>query len=344
MTDQPQLSREVRLARRSVGMPGPEHFDMVEVALPRTAANHVLVRNRWFRVSVSTRLMMSAGAKDIKGIPFPPLKPGDTLADAAIGEVMWAPAESSLRVGDLVSHSLGWREYAQVPVNDCVLVGDAHVDPVAWLGHGWTAYAALTRGVQIKPGDTVFVSSGAGAIGSMAGQIARKLGAARVIGSTSSEEKAHWMTTELGYDAAIIRDSESIVKQLEDAAPDGIDVCVDIVGGEQLQAAAAVARHGARFVLLGALTAELAADGSTKVAPVQLDSFQLIIKGVTMRGYSADDDPAAFSEWLQQLAVWQRDGEIHLPCSKFTGIANAPQALHEACMGQLKGLVLVELD
>jgi NADPH-dependent curcumin reductase CurA len=286
---------------------------------------------------------MDIGAEDVKGIPYPPIKPGDTLAEAAIGEIVWAPADSGLHAGDLVAHHLGWREYALLTVEQCVPTGERQIDPVAWLGHGWTAYAALTRGVQIRPGDTVFVSSGAGAIGSMAGQIARKLGAGRVIGSTSSDQKAHWMRTELGYDEVIIRGNEPIAAQLADAAPDGIDVYVDIVGGEQLQAAAAVARHGARFVLLGALTAELAADGSTKIAPVELDSFQLIVKGVTIRGYSADDDPAVFKEWIQQLAVWRRQGEIHLPCSKFVGIENAPQALHDACMGKLTGLVLVEL-
>ncbi len=195
----------------------------------------------------------------------------------------------------------------------------------------------------MRKGDTVFVSSGAGAIGSMAGQIARKLGAKRVIGSTSSPDKATWMKTELGYDAVIVTGSTPIAELLADAAPEGIDVYVDMVGGEQLQAAVETARQGARFVLLGALTAELAAKGATKIAPVELDSFQLIIKGMTLRGYSADNDPEAFNEWLEHLAAWQNSAGIHLTSSKFTGIESAPQALHEACLGRLKGLVYVEL-
>jgi len=116
-----------------------------------------------------------------------------------------------------------------------------------------------------------------------------------------------------------------------------------MVGGAHLQAAVEVARHGARFVLLGALSAELAVKGATKVAPVELDLFQLILKGVTLRRYSADDDPDAFNEWLQCLAEWQQLGSIHLPASKFIGIESAPRALHEACLGRLKGLVYVEL-
>jgi NADPH-dependent curcumin reductase CurA len=177
----------------------------------------------------------------------------------------------------------------------------------------------------------------------MAGQIARKLGVAKVIGSTTSESKAAWMQAELGYDAVIVSDGKGFSEKLAGAAPSGIDVYVDIVGGEQLQAASQLARQGARFVLLGALTAELAPGGSSKIAPVELDTFQLIVKGVTMRGYSADNDPDAFDEWAERLAAWQREGGICLPASRFVGLQQAPQALHEACSNRLKGLVYVEL-
>lgn len=125
----------------------------------------------------------------------------------------------------------------------CKLIECREPDPAAYLGHGWTAYAALTQGVQVKKGDTVFVSSGAGAIGSMAGQIARLLGATRVVGSTSSSSKARWMQEELGYDAVVTRDGGPMIAQLAKAAPEGIDVIVvDMVGGEQLAAAIKLVR------------------------------------------------------------------------------------------------------
>ncbi|MFZ6746189.1 MDR family NADP-dependent oxidoreductase [Undibacterium sp. JH2W] len=343
MTTLPTTSREVKLLRRPGETPAPTDFEIRVCPMPQASAQEVLVRNRWFRVSISARLMMSAGAEDIKGIPFPPIKPGDTLADGAIGEVISAPAGSGLQPGDLVSHHFGWREYAAVPLSLCVPLAPGPADPVAYLGHGWTAYAALTRGVQVRQGDTVFISSGAGAIGSMAGQIARKLGAGHIIGSTTSPGKVAWMKAELGYDSVIVTGRLASAELLAQAAPQGIDVYVDIVGGEQLQAAVEVAREGARFVLLGALSAELAAKGATKVAPVELDSFQLILKGISMRGYSADNDADAFKEWLQRLGEWQQHGNMQLVSSKFTGIENAPLALHEACMGKLKGLVYVEL-
>ncbi|GGA03563.1 MDR family NADP-dependent oxidoreductase [Dyella caseinilytica] len=340
----PSVSRIVRLVAHPDGALRPEHFEIAEVPVQPPTPNEVLVCNRWFRVSISTRLMASKGAQSIKGIPFPPLNLGDTLADGAIGEVVQAPAESDLHPGDLVLHGFGWREYATVPQQDCVRIDARGVDPAVYLGHGWTAYAALTHGVQVHDGDVVFVSSGAGAIGSMAGQIARKLGAGRVIGSTGSEEKARWMKAELGYDEVVIRGATPITQQLAQAAPDGIDVYVDMVGGEPLQAAASLARHGARFVLLGALSAELAAEGAEKLAPVELDTFQLIVRGVTLRGYSAcEDDRDGFAEWVRWLSRWQHEGKIISPSSRFQGIEQGPFALSEACAGNLKGVVLVEL-
>ena len=141
-----------------------------------------------------------------EGIPFPPLKPGDTLADGAIGEVVQAGSACDIAVGSFVMHPLGWREHALLHEDDCRLIDCSEPDPAAYLGHGWTAYAALTRAITVKDGDTVFVTSGAGAIGSMAGQIARLLGATRVVGSTSSLRKAGWMQETLGYDAVVTRD------------------------------------------------------------------------------------------------------------------------------------------
>lgn len=344
MESLPHVSRQVKLVAHPEGQLRSGHFALVETPLPALAPHQVLVRNNWFRISVSTRLMASREAKAIKGIPFPALKPGDVLADTAIGEVIAATPESGLQVGDMVLHSLGWRNYAAVDAHRCTVLKRDRLDPVAYLGHGWTAYAALTRGTHVNRGDTVFVSSGAGAIGSMAGQIARRLGAGRVIGSTGSPGKAEWMKRELGYDEVIVRDGRPIVAQLAEAAPGGIDVFVDMVGGEQLTAAVALAREGARFVILGALVAELNAEGSTSIAPTEIDSFQFPIKGITLRGYSAcEDDPRAFDEWMKRLDEWRNEGAIRLPCTTFSGLENAPKALQEACAGRLKGAVLVEL-
>ncbi len=336
-------NREVKLIRHVQGEIHPGDFAITETTIPAPGPHEAVVRNRWFRVSISTRLMAQEDAKAAEGIPFPPLNPGDTLADGAIGEVILAGSACCLPVGSLVMHPFGWREHAVVREHDCKLIDCREPDPAAYLGHGWTAYAALTRGVQVKKGDTVFVSGGAGAIGSMAGQIARLFGATRVVGSTGSSGKARWMQEELGYDAVVTRDGDPMIDQLANAAPEGIDVIVDMVGGEQLAAAIRLARYGARGVLLGALTAELNAEKASLQAPVTLDSFQLIFKGITLRGFSADHSPEAFGLWLRDLSTWKRDGHIHLPSTTFRGIESAIPALQEACAGRLKGVVLVEL-
>ncbi|QMU76945.1 NADP-dependent oxidoreductase [Streptacidiphilus sp. PB12-B1b] len=340
----PPTCREVRLAARPEGLPGPEHFEVVRVPLPAPGAGQVLVCNRFFRVSASLRMMISQGAQDVPGVPFPVLSPGDVLTEEAVGEVVSAPADSGLHPGDLVSHHRGWREYAVLDPSQCTPLDAGLPDPVAILGHGWTAYAALTRGVRIRPGDTVFVSAASSAIGSMAGQIARLLGAGRVVGSTGSPGKAERLVGELGYDAAVIRDAqEPLTAQLARATPGGVDVFLDTVGGEQLRAAVAAAREGARFVLVGALSGQLAARGTGRSAPVELDTFQILMKKITMRGYSADEDPQARPEWNQRFGAWLRSGEITFPHVRIDGIERAPGALLDVIHGRHLGTVVVEL-
>jgi 2-alkenal reductase len=277
----------------------------------------------------------------VKGAPFPPILPGDTLFGPAVGEVVSAPEGSGLRPGELVRHMVGWREYAAVPAAQCVPLGDALPDPTAYLSQGATAYAALIANGGVRPGETVFVSGGAGAVGSMAGQIARLLGAGRVIGSTGSREKGERLVSELGYDAAVIRGAEPIAEQLEKAAPDGIDHFVDNVGGEQLQAALAAARPGARFVLAGALSGQLTPTSTGGTAFVELDFYQVILKGITISGLRVPAE--ARSEWLQRFGGWLRSGEISFPHVRVAGIENAPQALHEVIDGRHFGAVIVEL-
>ena len=260
-----------------------------------------------------------------------------------MGEVLSAPAGSGLSAGDKVLHNLGWREFAAVPVSQCTLLDDSLPDVAAHLSHGWTAYAALTRGVEIRPGDTVFVSSAAGAIGSMAGQIARLLGAGRVIGSTSSAEKARRLISELGYDGAVIRGGKPLAAQLAEVAPDGVNVYLDNVGGPQLEAAVKAARTGARFVVVGALSGQLAAQGTGRTAPVQLDSFDILLKKITMRGYSADDDPDVRSEWTRRFADWLQSGDFCFPRVIIDGLEAATGALRDVTEGRHFGVVLVKV-
>jgi 2-alkenal reductase len=347
MTPAIPMGREVRLKARLKGLPTPGDFEVVRAYVPELGTHDVLVRNHYCLISASLRAMVSEGAEDVPGVPFPCLSAGDTLRGEALGEVVKAPADSGLSPGDMVTHFHGWRDYAVVPMQACQRIGEPLPAPagyLGYLGHGWTAYAALTRGVHISRGDTVFISSAGGAIGSMAGQIARRLGARRVIGSTSSREKARRLVSELGYDAAVIRGHDTpFASQLLDAAEGGIDVFVDSVGGEQLQAAVTVAREGARFVVLGALSGQLSATGTGRTAPAEIDTVQFLLRRITLRGYSADDNPEARSEWYEQFAQWLRTSEIAFPHTVVDGLDNAPLALCDTTQGRYLGMVLVKL-
>ncbi|MHA3790839.1 MDR family NADP-dependent oxidoreductase [Sphingomonas sp. YL-JM2C] len=342
MTELPMGSREVRLARTHAGLPAPGDFEIVSVPRP-AAAGEVLVRNLCFLVSASLRQMILKGASDEKGVPFPAIRTGEALRGEALGEVIAAPGDSGFSSGDLVVHFLGWRDYAVVPVTQCRKVRDDLPDRAAHLGHGWTAYAALTRGVAVRPGDTVFISSGGGAIGSMAAQVARLLGAARIIGSTSTREKADRLVSELGYDAAVHRDGPPILQQLSEAAPEGLDVFLDNVGGEQFQAGVAACREGGRVVVLGTLSQQLAAEDSGNSMPVPLDSTHILMKRLLIRGYSADDDPDARQEWERHLGDRLRSGQIRFPHVVVEGLAEAPRALERTIRGGYLGTVIVKI-
>ncbi|MEU1369075.1 NADP-dependent oxidoreductase [Streptomyces sp. NPDC005803] len=337
----PRTAREVRLAATiAEGLPSREHFAVVKTPLPEPGAGQVLVRNRHFLVFPGLRTLIGG---EVDGVPLPPLRSGDVLFGPAVGEVVAGPADSPLRTGDTVAHMLGWREYALVAATECTPLDGALPDPVAYLSPGSAAYGALTRLADVREGDIVFVTGAAGAVGSLAGQMARLLGARRVIGSTGSPEKAERLVSELGYDAVVLRGAGPIAAQLAEAAPEGIDVLVDTVAGEQLVAALGAARQGARFALVGALSGQMSAQRAGGSAPVEIDAFRLFVKGISLRGYSGADHPDVEKEWTKRFGDWLRSGEISFPHVRIAGIDRAPQALQEMIEGRHFGAVVVEL-
>ncbi|MCX5415628.1 NADP-dependent oxidoreductase [Streptomyces sp. NBC_00059] len=328
--------RLVRLVRRRDGLPTADDFSLVEAPVPLPQAGQVLVRNTHFLVFPGLRTLIGGETRDV---PLPPLNPGDTLFGPAIGEV----ADGALEKGRLVLHLQGWREYATPAAAECRLLDGILPSPVAHLAQGSAAYGALTRLAKVREGDTVFVTGAAGAVGTMAGQIARLLGAARVVGSTGSRDKAERLEKELGYDAIVLRGATSLAGQLAEAAPDGIDVVLDTVGGEQLTAAVNAANRGARIALVGALDGQLSPDRAGGSAPTVLDSYRLLTRGITIAGYSGVDHPDVEAEWEARFGAWLRAGDIRFPYTPVRGMESAPGALPALMAGRSFGASVVEL-
>ncbi|MBL1101334.1 MDR family NADP-dependent oxidoreductase [Streptomyces coffeae] len=339
----PATHRAVRLAARpSDGTLTTGHFEVVTAPLPAPGPGRLLVRNRLMSVTAAMRPLPRTGLSAL-GLPrsLPAPEPGELMRGPAVGEVISAP-EGGPAPGTLVRHHLGWREYAVVDAAEARPIdGDGLPDPAAQLSQGFPAWLGVVRGAGVRRGDTVFVTGAAGGVGSLAGQFARLHGAERVIGSTGSREKAARLTGELGYDAVVLRHGAGpIEEQLRAAAPDGIDVLVDTVGGEQLQAALALARRKARFAIVGALAAQLS-DGLT--ARTGISTPALIARGVTLRGISGYDHQDAQPDYARAFGRALREGTVVYPHTRLTGIGQAPRALVELIEGRHLGAVLVEL-
>ncbi|MFJ3922087.1 NADP-dependent oxidoreductase [Streptomyces sp. NPDC090022] len=197
---QPTSSREVRLVSRPVGEPLPENFALVTTTIPEPGEGEIVVRNTWMSVDPYMR-----GRMDDAPSYIPPFPLGAALEGSAIGEVI-ASRAPSVPVGAAVTHFLGRREYAVLDASAATVVDTTPAPPAAHLGPlgttGLTAYAALTRTAPVREGDVVLVSAAAGAVGSVAGQPARKLGASRVIGSAGGPDRTRKLPDVFGYDAA----------------------------------------------------------------------------------------------------------------------------------------------
>ncbi|MFI1093548.1 MDR family NADP-dependent oxidoreductase [Streptomyces sp. NPDC020917] len=351
----PRTSREVRLTVTPEGLPAASDLAVAEVPLPEADAHHLLVRNRQFLVFAALRTLIGGA---VQGTPLPALRPGASLFGPALGEVVTAPPGSPARPGDLVVHMLGWREYALVPVAECAVVDPAFPDPVALLSAGSAAYGALTRVAPVREGDVVLVTGAAGGVGTLAGQITRLLGASRVIGTTGTPAKAARLRSEAGYDAVVTAESlrkggspderaaayREFAGRLAEAAPDGVDVVLDLVAGPQLGAAVDAARPGARIALVGALSGQLVAEGGGGRAPAEIDAYRLVLLGASVRGYLGSDHPDVEAEWRTRLAGWLRSGGIRLPVTRIAGIEQAPRAFEQLMEGAYFGTVVVEQD
>ncbi|MEV0585087.1 NADP-dependent oxidoreductase [Nonomuraea sp. NPDC050310] len=331
------VNREIHLAAHPVGEPQPRDFTLATTPMPEPAEGQVLVRNTWMSVDPYMR-----GRMDPRESYLPPFRLGEPMEGAAIGEVVLSRAPE-LPVGTTVVHFLGWREYAVVDAAAATVADPGLAPAEAWLGvlgtTGLTAYAALTEVAPVRQGDVVLVSAAAGAVGSIAGQLARKLGASRVIGSAGGPVKTERLVKDFGYDAAIDYRAGSLAGQLAEAAPDGVDVYLDHVGGDHLVAAIDALRPGGRIALVGAISSY----NATEPAPGPGNLFELAAKDATLRGMLVNSYFHLFPEWIGKAAGWLADGSLHTELTVADGIERAPAAFLEMMRGGNVGKMLVRL-
>ena len=330
-------SREVQLAARPHGWPTPETFAIVETEVPDPGPGQLLVRNLMMSVDPYMRARM-----DDRKSYVPPFQVGAALDGGAVGEVVASGAEG-VKPGQIVLHARGWREYALVSAEHATVV-DPSVAPLgAYLGvlgmTGLTAYAGLFVTAEFKAGDVVFVSSAAGAVGQVVGQLAKLNGAARVIGSAGSAEKVAYLTDELGFDAAFDYHDGSVRERLAEAAPDGIDVYFDNVGGEQLEAAIAAMRLHGRITVCGMISVY----NATEATPAPRNLAQLIGKRLTMRGMLVGDHYGLERKFVAEVAPLVAAGKIKHRETVFEGLESAPEAFLAMMRGDGAGKILVRI-
>ncbi|MEU6726333.1 NADP-dependent oxidoreductase [Nonomuraea wenchangensis] len=334
----PLTGREVRLVERPHGEPRLDQFALVDTDVPEPGDGQILVRNLWMSVDPYMR-----GRMDDTPSYIPPFRLGAAMEGGAVGEVI-ASRDPAIPVGATVSHFLGWRDYAVLNAADATVVDTTLALPAAYLGAlgttGLTAYAALTRVAPVRRGDTVFVSAAAGAVGTVAGQLARRLGAVKVIGSAGGQDKAARLVTDFGFDVGLDRRNGPIGWQLAQAAPGGIDVYLDNVGGDHLEAAIDAARVGARFALVGAISQY----NATEPVYGPRNLYTAYSKELTLRGLLVNSYFPLFPEWIEQAAGWLADGSLREEYTVVSGLEQAPAALLGVLRGANIGKMLVRLN
>lgn len=329
-------SREIRLKSRPEGEPGPENFELAQAEVPSPAPGEVQVRNRWMSVDPYMRGRMIDRPSYV-----PPFQLGRALEGGAVGEVMASGAEG-FAPGDRVLSMLGWREAFTAPAKALTRLETFGLPEQAFLGAagmpGLTAWVGLLKIAEAREGDTVFVSAAAGAVGSVVCQIA-KIRGCTVIGSAGGAEKIAFLR-EIGVDHAFdYRAEPDLAAALARAAPKGIDVYFDNVGGDHLEAALTAARPNARFALCGAISQY----NALEAPPGPSNLFLVIGKRLRLQGFIVSDHMAETPAFLRDLSGWVREGRLKWRETVDEGIESAPGAFSKLFTGENIGKMLVKL-
>jgi len=329
------MAQAWHLMRRPQGMPVKEDFALKEIALPELGEGMVRVKNHWLSVDPYMRGRMN----DVKSY-VPPFALDAPLEGGAIAEVIES-RDPGFAPGDMVLHMAGWRDEAVAPAASLhKLPAIPGVEPQAFLGNlgltGGTAYFGLLEAASAKEEDILFVSAAAGAVGSAVVQIAKAKGMI-VIGSAGGAEKCDFVRS-LGADAVIDYKAGSVIKQLSQAAPKGIDVYFDNVGGDHLDAALGLARQNARFAICGMI------EGYNAAEPM---CFKYVMRIIAMRirlqGFIYFDYAAKMGDFYRDMGGWIASGQVKSRDTVVEGLEKTPEAFMGLFKGANIGKMLVKL-
>lgn len=333
----PETNRRLILKSRPDGIPGPENFDLDEVDVVEPDAGEVLIRNVYLSVDPAQRGWVNAVANYSK-----PVGIGEVMRALAVGQVVRS-RDDALPEGAFVTGMLGWQDFCVAEAKALTRIDPAVAPISAYLGvlgiNGLSAYFGLLDVCRPKPGETVVVSTAAGAVGSCVGQIA-KIGGCRTVGIAGGAEKAALCRETFGYDAAVdYKGSGDLATELRDACPDGIDVYFDNTGGAISDAVMGLIDVGARIVVCG--TAATARWDPPPTGPRIERS--ILVNRARMQGFLIFDYADGFAEATKRLAAWVRDGRLVYREDVTEGLENAPAVLAGLYEGRNTGKALVRV-
>src|SRR3954465_2662848 len=330
-------TREWQLAARPHGEPTPGDFRLVELERPDPADGQVVVRMLAMSVDPYMRGRMRLGPSYAGQWEV-----GETRQGGAVGRVVGSRSPD-VPEGALVITNAGWRDVAVLDAAHVGVLPDADVPPSYHLGvlgmPGLTAWAGLFRVAGFREGDAVFVSGAAGAVGSLVGQFARLRGASRVVGSAGSPAKVQWLTGELGFDAAFDYHDGRVADLLATAAPEGLDVFFDNVGGEHLEAAIGALHVHGRAALCGSISGY----NAVSPPPGPHNMSLLVGKRLTMRGFLVGDHADLRPEFRERVSGWLRSGDLVVRETVREGLEQAVPAFLDLLRGGNTGKMLVRL-
>src|SRR6478735_4547372 len=329
------INRQILLVEKPSGKLGAEHFKMVEGAMPEPKDGEALLQVRYISLDAANRAWMH-GATYRSAV-----EANSVMAGGGIAEVVSSKAPG-LAAGDIVFGDTGWQEFAAVPAKH--LTKMPKLEPMTHLLSvfgiaGLTAYFGLLEIGKPKEGETVVVSAAAGSVGSIVGQIA-KIKGCRVIGIAGGADKCSWLTSELGFDAAVDYKDGAVFKALRAAAPKGIDVYFDNVGGDILEACLAQMNNRGRIACCGVISQY---DGVPSAHGPRGVPGLIVVKRLIMQGFIVMDYMKESQRALADLQAWVKSGKLKVQEDIIDGLQNTPKALIGLLAGENRGKRMVKL-